>query len=88
MIQSMQSPNPCRSQPNVQSGCNSPLPTSAVHTVILMQDLFKQWVIMQAWAGKQDTCGGSRLRPSDNLDAGLVALAAIARKMSSAALCC
>jgi hypothetical protein len=50
------------------------------YTVILMQDLFKQWVILQAWAGKQNTGGGSKPRPFDNLEAGLSALAAIARK--------
>jgi hypothetical protein len=50
------------------------------HTVILMQDLFKQWVILQAWSGKQDTCGGSKPRPVENLDEGLATLAAIARK--------
>ncbi len=51
-----------------------------IHTVILMQDLFKQWVILQAWSGKQSSSGGSKPRPFENLDAGLVALAAIARK--------
>ncbi len=51
-----------------------------IHTVILMQDLFKQWVILQAWSGKQHTGGGSKPRPVDNLEAGLAALAAIARK--------
>ena len=51
-----------------------------IYTVILMQDLFKQWVILQAWSGKQHTGGGGRPRPFDNLEAGLVALAAIARK--------
>ena len=51
-----------------------------IHTVILMQDLFKQWVILQAWSGKQNTSGGGKPRPFDTLEAGLVALAAIARK--------
>jgi hypothetical protein len=55
-------------------------PDARIYTVILMQDLFKQWVIMQTWGGKQDTCGGSKVRPFGNLDAGLVALAAIARR--------
>jgi hypothetical protein len=55
-------------------------PDERIYTVILMQDLFKQWVIIQAWGGKQYTCGGSRLRPFDDLEAGLAALAAIARQ--------
>lgn len=50
-----------------------------VVTVILMQDLFKQWVILQAWGGKNNTTGGSKPQSFDNLDAGLAALAAIAR---------
>jgi hypothetical protein len=45
-----------------------------------MQDLFKQWMILQAWGGKQNTCGGSKPRPFDSLEAGLAALAAIARQ--------
>jgi hypothetical protein len=55
-------------------------PDERIYTVILMQDLFKQWVIIQAWGGKQNTSGGSKPRAFDNLDAGLVALAAIARQ--------
>lgn len=51
-----------------------------VYTVILMQDLFKQWVILQAWGGRQYTCGGSKPRSFDNLGAGLAALAAIAQR--------
>ena len=50
-----------------------------LYTVILMQDLFEQWVILQAWSGKQQAKGGSKTIPCDNLQAGLAALADIAR---------
>jgi predicted DNA-binding WGR domain protein len=50
------------------------------YTILLMQDLFKQWVIMQTWSGKQQTSGGSKLRPFDDLETALAALAAIARQ--------
>jgi hypothetical protein len=51
-----------------------------VHTIILMQDLFKQWVILQAWSGKQQAGGGSKPMPCESLEAGLMALASIARQ--------
>ncbi len=51
-----------------------------LHTVLLMKDLFEQWVILQTWSGKQDTRGGSRPLPYDNLESGLAALSAIAKK--------
>lgn len=55
-------------------------PDERIHTVILMQDLFRQWVIMQTWAGKQNTSGGSKPQPFDSQEAGLEALAAIAQR--------
>ena len=51
-----------------------------VYTVILMQDLFQQWVILQAWSDKQNAGGGCKPLPFENLDAGLIALAAIAKQ--------
>ncbi|MES2535234.1 MAG: hypothetical protein V4632_05105 [Pseudomonadota bacterium] len=51
-----------------------------LYTIILMQDLFEQWMIMQSWGGKQDQSGGGKTRPFDSLDAGLAALAAIVRQ--------
>ena len=55
-------------------------PDDRLYTVILMQDLFKQWVIIQAWVGRQNTSGGGKQQPFDTLDDGLVALAAIVRR--------
>ena len=55
-------------------------PDERIHTVVLMQDLFQQWVILQTWGGKHNTSGGSKPQPFDSLDAGLAALTAIARR--------
>jgi hypothetical protein len=51
-----------------------------LYTIILMQDLFEQWVIMQSWGGKQNQSGGGKTRPVENLEAGLAALAVIVRQ--------
>ena len=51
-----------------------------IYTVILMQDLFQQWIILQAWGGKQYASGSSKPRQFESLDAGLLALGAIARR--------
>jgi hypothetical protein len=53
-----------------------------VHTVVLMQDLFEQWIIIQAWAGKAHHrgSGGGKTRPFDSLEAGIAALQAIAQR--------
>ena len=56
------------------------------YTVILMQDLFKQWMILQAWSGKQNASGGGKPRLVENLEAGLAALAAIARQLEARGL--
>jgi len=50
-----------------------------LHTVILMQDLFEQWVILQTWSGKQEAKGGKKTIPCENLQTGLATLADIAR---------
>jgi hypothetical protein len=51
-----------------------------LHTVVLMQDLFEQWIIIQGWAGKFSRCGGGKTRPFDSLEDGIDALRAIARR--------
>lgn len=51
-----------------------------LHTVVLMQDLFEQWIIIQGWAGKFDRCGGGKPRPCNSLEEGIEALRAIARR--------
>jgi hypothetical protein len=53
-----------------------------LHTVLLMQDLFEQWVLIQGWAGKAHASGrcGGKARPFDSLEAGLAALQAIAQR--------
>lgn len=50
------------------------------HTVLLMQDLFEQWVLMQAWGGRNDSRGGARTRAFESLEAGLAALSQIVNK--------
>lgn len=50
-----------------------------LHTVLLMKDLFDQWVILQTWSGKQAARGGSRPLPCNDLESGLSALSEIAR---------
>jgi len=50
-----------------------------LHTVLLMKDLFDQWVILQTWSGKHEAKGGGKTLPCDNLESGLSALSEIAR---------
>ena len=50
-----------------------------LHTVLLMKDLFDQWVILQTWSGKQETRGGRKPLPFGTLEAGLAALSSIAK---------
>ncbi|HEX8955126.1 MAG TPA: hypothetical protein VF798_02560 [Burkholderiaceae bacterium] len=50
-----------------------------LHTVLLMKDLFDQWVILQTWSGKRAASGGSKPLPCDTLESGLSALSEIAR---------
>ncbi len=47
-----------------------------LHTVLLMQDLFEQWVLIQGWAGKAQASGrcGGKSRPFDSLEDGIAAL--------------
>ncbi|MFL6719276.1 MAG: hypothetical protein ACJ8G3_23265 [Burkholderiaceae bacterium] len=53
-----------------------------VHTVVLMQDLFDQWIIIQGWAGRAERRGrcGGKSRPIDSLEAGIAALKDIAQR--------
>ena len=53
-----------------------------VHTVVLMQDLLQQWVLIQNWAGKAQASGrgGGHSRPLASLEDGIAALQAIARR--------
>lgn len=50
-----------------------------VHTVVLMQDLFEQWIIIQGWAGRFSR-GGGRTRPCNSLEEGIETLQAIAHR--------
>ncbi|MGI4937823.1 MAG: hypothetical protein ACRYF5_13925 [Janthinobacterium lividum] len=50
------------------------------HTVLLMQDLLEQWVLMQAWGGRNESRGGARTRAFESLEAGLAALAQVVNK--------
>lgn len=53
-----------------------------LHTVVLMQDLFEQWVIIQGWAGRagrRGRCSGKSW-PIDSLEAGIAALKDIAQR--------
>lgn len=51
-----------------------------LHTVLLMQDLFDQWVLIHGWAGRAQASGrcGGKMRPFDSLEAGIAALEALA----------
>ena len=51
-----------------------------LHTVLLMQDLFDQWVLFHGWAGRAQASGrcGGKMRPFDSLEAGIAALEALA----------
>ena len=53
-----------------------------LHTVLLMQDLFEQWVLIQGWAGRAQASGrcGGKMRPLDSLEDGIAALQAIAQR--------
>jgi len=53
-----------------------------LHTVLLMQDLFEQWVLIQGWAGRAQASGrcGGKSRPFDSLEDGLAALQALAKR--------
>lgn len=53
-----------------------------LHTVVLMQDLLEQWVLIQGWAGRAQASGrcGGKSRPFDSLEDGLAALQAVAQR--------
>ena len=53
-----------------------------LHTVVLMQDLLEQWVLLQGWAGRAQSSGrsGGRSRPLASLEDGIAALQAIAQR--------
>jgi hypothetical protein len=53
-----------------------------LHTVVLMQDLLEQWVLLQGWAGRAQASGrsGGRSRPLASLEDGIAALQAIAQR--------
>ena len=53
-----------------------------LHTVLLMQDLLDQWVLIQGWAGRAQASGrcGGKMRPFDSLEAGIAAMEAIAQR--------
>lgn len=53
-----------------------------LHTVLLMQDLLEQWVLIQGWAGRAQASGrcGGKMRPFDSLEAGIAAMEAIAQR--------
>ncbi len=52
------------------------------HTVLLMQELFEQWVLIQGWAGRAQASGrcGGKSRPFDSLEDGIAALQAIVQQ--------
>ena len=47
-----------------------------LHTVLLMQDLLEQWVLIQGWSGRAQYSGryGGKSRPLDSLEDGIAAL--------------
>ncbi|GAA4026665.1 hypothetical protein [Actimicrobium antarcticum] len=49
------------------------------HTALLTRDLFGDWIVMQAWSSKRNRRGGGKTHAVDNFDAGLAALASIAK---------
>ena len=51
-----------------------------LHTALLMQDLFDQWILVHGWAGRAQASGrcGGKTRPFDSLEAGIAALEALA----------
>ena len=53
-----------------------------LHTVVLMQDLLEQWVLIQGWAGRAQASGrcGGKSRPFDSLEDGITALQAIVQQ--------
>ncbi len=51
-----------------------------VYTAILMQDLFGQWIIAQAWGGRFNQRGGRLTRPVENHEAGIALLLKIAKQ--------
>ncbi len=48
-----------------------------VYTVVLVQDLFGDWMLMQSWDGKRNQRGGGQVRQVDSFEAGLAALEVI-----------
>ena len=53
-----------------------------LHTVVLMQDLLEQWVLIQGWAGVAQASGrcGGKSRPFDSLEDGIAALQTIVQQ--------
>ena len=50
------------------------------YSVMLTQDLFGDWIVMQAWSGRYNRKSGGMSRPVDGVEAGLIAIAAVIRK--------
>jgi predicted DNA-binding WGR domain protein len=51
-----------------------------VYTAILMQNLFGEWVIAQAWGGRFNRRGGHMTRPVESHEAGVALLLKLAKQ--------
>lgn len=50
------------------------------YTAVLDRDLFGQWTVKRSWGSSRNGQGGGRLTVVESYEAGMVVLAAIARR--------
>lgn len=50
------------------------------YTVLLTQDLFSTWTVVQSWSGKYTNLGGGKIRPVASFDEGKDVLLAIEKR--------
>jgi hypothetical protein len=48
-----------------------------IYTLMLTQDLFEDWHVMQSWGGKGNLRGGGQVSHVESFEAGLASLEAI-----------
>lgn len=45
-----------------------------IHTLVLTQDLFQQWMLIQSWGGSYRQCGGPKPKLFESQEEGLAYL--------------
>lgn len=50
-----------------------------IYSVVLCQDMFDQWMVIQSWGGKGNLRGGGKTTHVESFEAGLAMLRAISK---------